>query len=243
MTFKTFIIGLLASFGVPWLAVVAIPYGTMRNIESVSYDQDFDGREGIYAPAREGAIAQGSKIYGQEGCYYCHSQLVRPTFAGNDLWHDGIAGHRPPSTQSPDYRRATNQFDYEGEDIAHIGNRIGPDLSNLVLRLEEKAADRNISVEKWLYLHLYNPRNRGDIDRLTDRIICPSKHNLFDEVSSMQGQAEALPLDTPDGVSVVPNSRGKALVSYLLSLKKDNKENPIPAALSHGFSTTPPSEK
>ena len=243
MTFKTFIIGLLASFGVPWLAVVAIPFTTMNNLEMVSYDKDIDGREGTYAPSRSGAISQGSQVYGQEGCYYCHSQLVRPTFAGNDLWHDGLGGLRPPSTSSPDYRRATNQFDYQDEKIAHIGlSRMGLDLSNLVRRVEGRAAERNISVEEWLYLHLYNPRNRGDIERLNHRIICPSKHNLFDEVSEMQAGGDALPLQTPDGVAVVPNSRGKALVSYLLSLKKDNKDNPVPASMSHGFTGGNPSE-
>ncbi|MDG1671366.1 MAG: hypothetical protein P8H96_10885, partial [Akkermansiaceae bacterium] len=81
MTFKSFIFGLLASFGLPWLAVVVFPFSKMRALEPAKFEEG-DRKGQAYSPMRDGRVNEGSKIYGQEGCYHCHTQLIRPTYAG-----------------------------------------------------------------------------------------------------------------------------------------------------------------
>ena len=92
MSLRTFILGLSASFGVAWLAIVVIPFFKMRNLEPVRLDEATDGATGIFYPKRTGRIADGSRVYAQNGCYLCHSQLVRPTYAGNDLFRPDWGG-------------------------------------------------------------------------------------------------------------------------------------------------------
>ena len=38
MTFKAFISALAASFGVPWLLIIVVPFGKMRNLDAVHFD-------------------------------------------------------------------------------------------------------------------------------------------------------------------------------------------------------------
>ncbi len=96
MTFKTFIIGLLCSFGLPLLLIVIIPFSSMQAIEPVSFNENDDGMDEVYVPRRNGRITDGAKIYGANGCYVCHSQLVRPTSstAASDVWRSDWAGRK-----------------------------------------------------------------------------------------------------------------------------------------------------
>ena len=115
MKFKAFIFGLLASFGLPWLLAIVVPFSTMRNLDPAKYaGMEIDGGEGIYIPKRDGRISEGSDVYGQEGCYYCHTQLVRPTYAGSDVWRADWGGLKK-SADNPDTRRETLSTDYDGE--------------------------------------------------------------------------------------------------------------------------------
>jgi len=233
MTFKSFIFGLLASFGVPWLAVVVVPFSTMRSLEPAKYEEGNKKGE-LYDTMRSGRVNEGSKIYGQEGCYYCHTQLIRPTWAGSDVHRDEWAGLRL-TKDNPDTRRETVPVDYDGEKVAHVGlSRVGPDLSNLGRRLEHHLKGQDLTPETWLYLHLYNPRtNTGYVkndQEIHSHSTCPTKSGLFEEVSVVQAGGQALPLETPDKVAVIPTDRARKLVSYLASLKKDTFNNPLPKA-------------
>ena len=242
MTFKSFIFGLLASFGLPWLAVVVLPFSSMRalDVESV---EDGDNKK-TFSMARAGRVNEGSKVYGQEGCYYCHTQLIRPTYAGGDVHRDEWAGLRL-TADNPDTRRETIPTDYEGEKVAHVGiGRVGPDLSNLGRRLEHYLKGQDLSPEIWLYLHLYDPRtNSGYVEndqQIHRHSTCPSKVGLFEEVPAVQAGGEALPLDTPEDIAIIPTDRARALVSYLASLKKDTLASPVPEA--YNLNPTPTKE-
>ena len=220
MNLKTFITGLTVSFGAPWLLVIVVPSVTMNNVEAVSFEEGADGREGVYRPLRNGRIADGSKIYGANGCYVCHTQVIRTTRAGSDVWREDWAGV-PASKENPvDSRRETNVFDYQGEDFAHIGlTRTGPDLSNVGLRIETYAKEEGVSPEAWIYRHLYNP-NSGD--RWWS--VCPAQEHLFKKASTLGQEPE-----TGKGVycteceaTMVPKPEAEALASYILSLKKND---------------------
>jgi cytochrome c oxidase cbb3-type subunit 2 len=226
MSLRHFILGLSVSFGLAWLAIVVVPFIKMRNLTPVTLTEEADS--GMYFPKRAGRIANGAGVYAANGCYNCHTQVIRPTYAGNDLFRADWGGLKGDPDRG-DTRRETNAFDFLGEDFAQIGvNRVGPDLSNLGRRVEALYSPENPS--RWLYAHLFNPRYEMDRKRST----CPSFRFLFDEKSVGAGVPEDA-VTFSDGVAAadgekvyVPNSDAKALVSYLLSLKKDS---PAPTSL------------
>ncbi len=224
MSFRTFILGLSASFGIAWLAVIVVPFIKMRNLEPVQLSEATDGATGIFFPKRTGRIADGAEVYAQNGCYLCHSQVIRPTYAGNDLFRPDWGGLVADPDRG-DTRRETNAYDYYGEKFAQIGvSRMGPDLSNLGRRVESLyAVGKDPSA--WLYAHLYNPRLEPDSWKST----CPSFRFLFEERKATGNvSADVLPFPASKGMELIPSADAKALVSYLLSLKKDQK---VPASL------------
>lgn len=223
MSFRTFFLCLSASFGVAWLAIIIVPYLKMRSMEPVMFAEE-TGTDAVYIPKRAGRIQDGSEVYAENGCYLCHTQVIRPTYAGNDLFRPDWGGFIYDDERG-DSRRETNAFDYSGEDFAHIGvARNGPDLSNLGIRVEQEYA-KGISPEQWLYRFLYNPQFEPERRNAT----CPPLRFLFEE-QELYGPPsnDALPLDAPEGMEILPTSKAKALVSYLLSLKKDQS---VPASL------------
>ena len=224
MSLRTFILGLSASFGVAWLAVVVIPYLKMRSLAPVPFP-DSQSTAGIFFPKRTGRVADGAKIYAENGCYLCHTQVVRPTYAGNDLYRPDWGGLKNDEARG-DTRRETNAYDFNGETFAQIGQtRMGPDLSNLGHRLES-VRSKGTTPEAWLYAHLYNPRLIPELWKST----CPPLPFFFDKREIKGNHSnEALTVETEPGFELVPDSDAKALVSYLLSLKKDQA---LPATLN-----------
>lgn len=226
MSFRTFIFSLSASFGVAWLAIVIVPYIKMRALEPIAMEEG-DGTNAVFIPKRAGRIADGAEVYAANGCYQCHTQLVRPTYAGNDMFRPDWGGLQFDEVRG-DTRRETNAFDFVGEDFAQIGiSRIGPDLSNLGRRIEAIYA-KGTEPGQWLFAHLYNPRWKPDRRNST----CPSFRFLFEE-NEIKGNSsdDALPFPVEEGMEIVPGPDARALVSYLLSLKKDQ---PVPASLNFG---------
>lgn len=224
MSLRTFILGLSISFGVAWLAIIVIPYLKMRDLAPIAFPES-KTTAGVFFPKRTGRVADGALVYAENGCYLCHTQVVRPTYAGNDLYRPDWGGLKADPDRG-DTRRETNAYDFFGEKFAQVGvMRMGPDLSNLGRRVETAyAAGGNPSA--WLYGHLFNPRGNPQLWKST----CPPHPFLFEkrEIKGAPSQ-DALKVDAGEGFEWVPNSDAKALVSYLLSLKKDH---PVPAALN-----------
>ena len=246
MKFKAFIFGLLVSFGLPWLFAIAIPFTQMRGLETVKVEETGE----TYVFKRDGRVTEGSQIYGQEGCYYCHSQLIRPTTIGKDTWRADWAG-LPKNVENghDDTRRETLPTDFEGEDFAHTGQmRVGPDLSNLGRRLTQPSsvkhlAEIGLTPETWLYHHLYNARGvdgfREGNDDLERNSACPSKKGLFNEADSSTARGAVVSAQNKAGeeIALIPTDRARALVSYLLSLKKDTMAQPVPEKLNFNPAT------
>lgn len=232
MTFKTFSLALLVSFGFPWLTMVVIPFASMRNLAPVKFaNPDGDPADAeVYVPRRSGRIPDGAAVYAANGCYVCHTQLIRPSFAGSDLGRPGWAGYvgLDDSEIPVDRRRETTPFDFTGEKFAQIGlMRNGPDLSNVGNRVESYVKDKEAKItnpELWLYRHFYSPRksfSAGNVN--TYWSTCPSLRYLFKSVPVRgQGSAEAIPGVGRDGKEVVPTDEARALASYLLSMQKDD---------------------
>lgn len=216
MTVKHFFYGLILSFGLPWLLVVAIPFESMRSLEAVEFSEDKDERSGPYIPARGGRMGNGSVVYASENCASCHSQVIRPTYAGNDLFREGWAG------ADKDSRRESNAFDYPGElngagkSFAHIGEtRNGPDLSNVGYRYSGEEG------YKQLLVHLFNPRLVEGNYKST----CQSNPALFTSIDDkgQGGHRDALDVPSKKGEKIIPKDAALTLANYLQSLKRDDK--------------------
>lgn len=219
MTLRTFLIGLTVSFGAAWLFAVVVPFYHTRELKPVMFDEIADEKVGVYFPKRTGQIANGAQVYAQNGCYVCHTQVVRPTYAGNDFHRDGWAGFKADPDRG-DTRRESNVFDYQQETFAQIGwMRIGEDLSNVGNRYVKLAMEQKTNPETLLYEHLHDPRANVAMRWST----CPSYDFLFESQRNANGQ-------------LVPKPAAKALVSYLMSMRKDDA---VPAALNYGPKKTP----
>lgn len=212
MNFRTFILGLAASFGLPWLCLIVLPAMTYQQLTPIAYDKEKDGVEGIYPPAP--VNGQGQLVYIREGCNQCHTQMIRPVQLGLDGWYKGWG--QDQEGRSAVAIRPNVLRDYLGEKYALLGvQRVGPDLANFGWRAPAAAQ---------LHTHLYSPRSAHDWSTM------PAYTHLY-TLQKIQGPASehALKLPKkfapPTGYEIVPTPEADRLVEYLLSLKKDY---PIP---------------
>ena len=193
--------GAFLLFGASWLGLVAYPYLTFAGLR-----QSKDDATGALAPqGNPGTATQGARVYAANGCFYCHSQYIREKDEGNDI-------DRKWGT------RRTVARDYMFDQQVFLGtSRLGADLTNVGVRQTDP---------QWFYRILYDPRS------MSREVSMPDYRWLF-ETREIQGQpsADAVKLEgemaPPSGYEVVPTAEGKALVGYLLSLKKNY---PLPEA-------------
>jgi cytochrome c oxidase cbb3-type subunit 2 len=135
--------------------------------------------------------ARGRDIYVSEGCFYCHTQQVRP------LSGDKIFGR--PS--------APGDYAYQTPEL--LGSeRNGPDLSNIGVRQPSLV---------WQYIHLYQPRA---VVPQSIMPAFPWLFRVVDKAPAGEEPVPLPPSVAPQSGVVVPTENGKALVAYLLSLKQ-----------------------
>lgn len=147
--------GLAICFALPWTLLVMKPYIAEATVEPVAYSE---ADEVVGIPAypdrstlRYGSSDFGAKVYAAEGCAYCHTQMVRPTYAGPDMWRDNWGGR-----DAEGLSRSTRPEDYHGEPFAFLGyQRLGQDLSNVGHRITSRDE---------MHRHLYDPKSFGDGD-------------------------------------------------------------------------------
>ncbi len=226
---KHFVLTLGACFAVPTYVMVAGPYATERNRQTVPYVMEEPGSgkafddaslKGLsYPSAFAGDRKRGEQVYSREGCAQCHTQVIRPDYAGIDqfktTWGKDQEGKSPVPT------RQTYMWDYLHEDFGMIGQRrIGPDLANAGYRFENKLND--------FYLYLYAPRARKEWSN------SPGFKHLF-ITRPKEGQGSALALKLPAnlapaaGSEIVPSSEARALADYVLGLRRDQ---PLPVSIT-----------
>jgi cytochrome c oxidase cbb3-type subunit II len=208
---RKFVIGITISFGLPWLILIVVPAISAQKLSTLAYDKERDGIDGVYPGT--GIYRQGQLIYAKEGCTQCHTQMIRPGFAGMiDPWKKGWGSDQTPIPSQP--TRESTQRDYMYEPYAFLGvQRNGPDLTNVGYRLADKSRAE-------IHAHLYSPQS------VNKWSIMPSFRHLY-KLQPIQGNgspkalqlsADFMPLK---GFEVVPSAEAEELVTYLLSLKKD----------------------
>lgn len=118
-----FVAGILF-FAIPFVFMVMLPTRQIASKKPPS-----GKRVAAYSPAEQ----MGRRIYIREGCWYCHSQFVRPV-----------------DFEVARYGKASESWEHLN-DLPHLygTRRIGPDLA----REAQKRTD------DWHYAHLYGPSN------------------------------------------------------------------------------------
>lgn len=235
-TLKNFILLLGVCLGVPTLFIILWPYAKERSRQPVPYvmedpsapekphDPEKHGDlplKGLYyPPILAGDEKRGELVYAREGCAQCHTQVIRPYYAGIDQFKKGWGADQ--EGRGLTVTRQTVMWDYLHEDYAMTGvRRLGPDLANAGYRFENNVQE--------LYLHLYAPRARKPWSN------SPAFRHLFQKRRIEGGAPSADALQLPpdlapeEGWEIVPTSDAVALVSYLLDLKRDF---PLPVAIT-----------
>ncbi len=191
----------LASFfalATSWLGFVLVPQLQIGGQQQVEIQETGQ----LYPSRRPGIAAQGAAVYRANGCFYCHTEQVRPMGFGSDV-ERGWGGRKS--------RVQSVAQDYLWDQPVMLGSqRVGPDLANIGLRQTNAV---------WLLAHLYDPQvtSKGSV--------MPPYRYLFRKVPLKVGETpspDALPVDAgAPGLQVVPTDDAKALVAYLLSLRSD----------------------
>lgn len=197
--FRYIFLGFLATFATAWLGLVIVP--------TLHYGKESAALPPVTVTPELALIREGEKIYAANGCIYCHTQQLRSASFGSDVarfWGT----------------RRTVSADYMGDQKAMLGTmRTGPDLSNIGERMASSS---------WHYQHLHNPV------RTSPGSIMPAYPYLFEKIPVADGtpDPDALSIgpdgsrvDT-DGMQLVPTREGRALVAYLLSLKRTSIDRP-----------------
>lgn len=253
---KSFVLTLGACIGVPTYIMAVRPYAVERERQPVPYvaeppannptaaPPDDPTLKGLYYPqAYPGDNKRGERIYAREGCAMCHTQVIRPDYAGNDQIkvYGGKEQTYAKGMAVIDVRQ-THPWDYMHEDFAMFGQRrLGPDLANAGYRYSTAEGGRDEAKINGFYQYLYAPRSRKDHGWSNS----PGFKHLFEvkEKETPEGRADALKFVLSDelsdkeradilpeeGYEVVPTEEARALAAYVLSLKR---ATPIPASIT-----------
>lgn len=167
--------GLALAFAFPWIFLILVPFVSFSNLEPIPYGEGEEVEGGVVAYPdkalyRVGSSDYGRQIYAAEGCAYCHTQMVRPTYAGPDMWRKGWGGR-----EEDGLARETLPRDYPLDDVALLGyQRIGQDLSNVGHRIttrelmhrhlsDPKSIDPNSAMPAYLHLYTESPYDDGKL--------------------------------------------------------------------------------
>ena len=157
----------------------------------------------------------GRDVYQAEGCFYCHTQLVRPFKWETDRWDKrGEYGDAP-------YSKA-GEFVYD-HPFLWGSKRTGPDLAH-------EASRPNATIE-WQKRHLIDPQKEMPGSVMPAYPFLFEKDNLVDALQ-IQANMRALRkvgvpysnADITNAVNLVANkTQGDALVAYLMKLGRDTR--------------------
>lgn len=199
---RRFVLGLAITFGLPWLVLVVVPTFKNASLGPVVYE-DSEGNQRYFPESS--VYTNGQLVYRAEGCANCHTQMIRPQYAGFDGQRKGWGKDQEGR---PGLTRASQARDYLGESYAFLGvQRNGPDLSNVGYRIED---------EEWHHAHLFDPRAVKEWSTM------PSFRHLYRK-QAIQGPGSEDAVAIRGKYEYVPTARARALVRYLLSLKKDSQ--------------------
>jgi len=134
--FTPLVLGILATLAFSWLGLAYIPDLQIGHLDPQSDEEGTD----IYPMPKSGMAERGRRVYVANGCFYCHSEQLRPDYAASDIERPRDAAPSAPPKWG-DRRSAPR--DYIFDRPALLGKtRMGPDLANIgkAAPAEEEAA-------------------------------------------------------------------------------------------------------
>ena len=207
------------------LALVAVGIGGFLELVPLATIKDNVPRIASVQPYTPLEL-QGRDIYIREGCYTCHSQMIRP--------------FRSETTRYGEYSKA-GEFVYD-HPFQWGSKRNGPDLHRVGLKYQGAAG------AAWHYNHLYNPqitspgsimpafpwiiRNKLDVSLTQKKMRALSKvgvpyteEEIANAPETLKTQAEAVTASLKAGGVECPSDREiVALIAYLQRLGTDLKK-------------------
>jgi cbb3-type cytochrome oxidase cytochrome c subunit len=115
--------GLFATFAFSWVGLALIPNYQIGHLDPQTDEEGTD----IYPMPQSGMAERGRRIFAANGCFYCHSQQLRPDYIASDL--DRTRDFN--KNQKWGVRRSAPR-DYVFDRPVLLGKeRNGPDLANI----------------------------------------------------------------------------------------------------------------
>ena len=111
-------LGIFGTFAFSWVGLTVIPNWEIGHLNPQSDEEGTD----IYPQPQSGMFQRGAHVYAANGCAYCHSQQVRPEYAGADIergWGNRRSAPRDYIFERPVFLAKMRM----GQDIANIGAR------------------------------------------------------------------------------------------------------------------------
>lgn len=202
-------LGTFLTIAFSWFGLVFTPFMQFQGTDPVKQETG-----DMYPRPLEGAAAKGVKVYQAMGCVYCHSQQVRPKPYASDLdrgW-GGIG------------KRRTVPLDYIHDKPVLLGTmRTGPDLANIGYLSDVVHQHKHLYDPRYKLADSIMPAFRFLYEWVDESGVQADEKTLADELTKLANEKEQA---KNKGKKLVPSSDARALVAYLLSLKRDA---PLPA--------------
>jgi len=118
-------LGIFGTFAFSWVGLTVIPNWQIGHLNPQSDEEGTD----IYPQPQSGMFERGGRVYVANGCVYCHSEQVRPEYAGADI--DRGWGNRRSAPRDYIFERQVLLGKMRmGQDLANIGVRAPADQAS-----------------------------------------------------------------------------------------------------------------
>ena len=111
-------LGIFGTFAFSWVGLTVIPNWQIGHLNPQSDEEGTD----IYPQPQSGMFERGARVYVANGCVYCHSEQVRPDYAGADI-ERGWGNRRSAPRDYIFDRQVLLGKMRMGQDLANIGAR------------------------------------------------------------------------------------------------------------------------
>jgi cbb3-type cytochrome oxidase cytochrome c subunit len=111
-------LGIFGTFAFSWVGLTVLPNWQIGHLNPQSDEEGTD----TYPQPQSGMFERGARVYAANGCIYCHSEQVRPEYAGADIerkWGNRRSAPRDYIFERPVLLGKMRM----GQDLANIGAR------------------------------------------------------------------------------------------------------------------------
>jgi cbb3-type cytochrome oxidase cytochrome c subunit len=111
-------LGIFGTFAFSWVGLTVLPNWQIGHLNPQSDEEGTD----TYPQPQSGMFERGARVYAANGCIYCHSEQVRPEYAGTDI--ERKWGNRRSAPRDYIFERPVQLGKMRmGQDLANIGGR------------------------------------------------------------------------------------------------------------------------